>query len=675
MTSGGKYPSAKRSVFPKACGFRTARRVTCAIVLAFCLGIAGCEDSAQHTTAYRPPPIAAPAPPPRAIQALPVTFHPALPSLVPVPDAVALLVKQVTALVEQGEREYAAGDLAAAREGLGGAMDTLVASGFDFQEDARISALQARIVESQNRQQASSAQTAATASVASPLDEIDTLAVGADGNPAVPADPNLLAKTEGELREVPHDLPLTVNDVVLSYVNFFQTERGRAIVETGLRRAGRYRQMIEQVLREEGLPSDLIYIAQAESAFQPQALSRAGARGLWQFMSYRGREYGLEHTSWVDERQDPEKATRAAAHHLRDLYQMFGDWYLTMAAYNSGPGTVQSAVERTGYADFWELYNRNALPKETKNYVPIILALTLIAKDPARYGIQVDPEPPLRTDDVQPGHAINLRLVSDAVDADLDAIRELNPQLLHLATPDDPAFVLHLPLGTSAQFQDAIAAIPPNQWTNWRLHRVEESETLASIGRQYRLTAGVIAEANDLDAHDALETGRKLVIPVAAQSQPAGKLMVYRVRASDTVASIADEFDVSVAELTRWNRLRSNQTTVAAGTRLRIYPGGLAPAPSEKPASSAAAKPPAQTAQAAAKPEKPTASGGTARQSSASAEPAAPEAISYHVRAGETLWSIAKAYQTTVETIEAGNKFLFSRPLQAGDTLVILRPH
>ncbi len=674
MTSGGKFPSGKLSVSPEASGFPTSRRATCAMVLAFCLGIAGCEDSAQHTTAYHPPSIAAPASPPRAIQALPVTFHPALPSLVPVPDAIARLVKQVADLVEQGEREYAAGDPAAARADLGRAMDTLVASGFDFQEDARISALSARIIESQNRQQAPGGQTAATGSVASPLDEIDSLAVGADGNPAVPADPNLLAKTEGELREVPHDLPLTVNDVVLSYVNFFQTERGRAIVETGLRRAGRYRQMIEQVLREEGLPSDLIYIAQAESAFQPQALSRAGARGLWQFMSYRGREYGLEHTSWVDERQDPEKATRAAAHHLRDLYQMFGDWYLTMAAYNSGPGTVQSAVERTGYADFWELYNRNALPKETKNYVPIILALTLIAKDPARYGIQVDPEPPLRTDDVQPGHAINLRLVSDAVDADLDAIRELNPQLLHLATPDDPAFVLHLPLGTSAQFQDAIAAIPPNQWTNWRLHRVEDTETLASIGRQYRLSAGVIAEANDLDAHDALETGRKLAIPVAAQSQPAGKLMVYRARASDTVASIADEFDVSVAELTRWNRLRSNQTTVAAGTRLRIYPGGLGPAPSEKPASSAAAKPPVQTSQAA-KLEAPRAIGGTARQSSISAEPAAQGAISYHVRAGETLWSIAKAYQTTVEAIEAGNKFLFSRPLQAGDTLIILRPH
>src|SRR5579862_8940081 len=674
MMSGGKYPGDKQSVSSEAIGFRSARRVTCAMALALCLGIAGCEDSARHTTAYHPPPIASPAPPPRAIQSLPVTFHPALPSLVPVPDAIALLVKQVTALVEQGEREYAAGDPAAAREEFARAMDTLVASGFDFQEDARISVLSERIIESQNRQQASNDQTPATASVASPLDEIDTLAVGADGNPAVPADPNLLAKTEGELREVPHDLPLTVNDVVLSYVNFFQTERGRAIVETGLRRAGRYRQMIEQVLREEGLPSDLIYIAQAESAFQPQALSRAGARGLWQFMSYRGREYGLEHTSWVDERQDPEKATRAAAHHLRDLYQMFGDWYLTMAAYNSGPGTVQSAVERTGYADFWELYNRNALPKETKNYVPIILALTLIAKDPARYGIQVDPEPPLRTDDVQPGHAINLRLVSDAVDSDLDAIRELNPQLLHLATPDDPAFVLHLPLGTSAQFQDAIAAIPPNQWTNWRLHRVEDSETLASIGRQYRLSAGVIAEANDLDAHDALETGRKLVIPVAAQSQPAGKLMVYRVRASDTVASIADEFDVSVAELTRWNRLRSNQTTVAAGTRLRIYPGGLGPAPSEKPASSATAKPPAQTSQAAAKPETPQAPGGAKRESSLSAEPAAQQAISYHVRAGETLWSIAKAYQTTVETIKAGNKFLFSRPLQAGDTLIILRP-
>ena len=238
---------------------------------------------------------------------------------------------------------------------------------------------------------------------------------------------------------VPHDLPLTVNDSVLAFLNFFsKSTNGRAVVETGLRRAGRYRPMIQRVLREQGLPSDLMYMAQAESAFQPQALSRAGARGLWQFMSFRGEEYGLEHSWWVDDRQDPEKATEAAAHHLRDLYDMFGDWYLAMAAYDSGPGAVQHAVERTGYADFWELYKSNALPKETRNYVSIILALTLIAKDPARYGIDVDPEEPLHSDNVLPGHPVDLRLVAETLDVDVETLRMLNPQLLRLVTPAGP---------------------------------------------------------------------------------------------------------------------------------------------------------------------------------------------------------------------------------------------
>ena len=251
--------------------------------------------------------------------------------------------------------------------------------------------------------------------VPAPIDEVAEM--------TFPVDPRLRARAEEAAKNISHDLPVTVNDEVLSFLNFFQTPRGRAIVETGLRRAGRYREMIARVLAEEGVPQDLIYLAQAESAFQPTALSRAGARGMWQFVAYRGQEYGLRHTWWLDERQDPEKATRAAAQHLRDLYKMFGDWYLAMAAYNCGPGNVQKAVERTGYADFWELYRRNVLPKETKNYVPIILALTLIAKDAPHYGIQAEPESPVPSDMVKPGRAIDLRLVAETIDVDVDTLR------------------------------------------------------------------------------------------------------------------------------------------------------------------------------------------------------------------------------------------------------------
>ena len=196
-----------------------------------------------------------------------------------------------------------------------------------------------------------------------------------------PVDPAMKATAEAELKETRSDLPLVVNDFVASYINFFSS-RGRNTMVQAYQRSGKYRAMILRILKEEGVPQDLIYLAQAESGFHPLAVSRVGARGMWQFMHYTAPGYGLQHDWWVDDRQDPEKSTRAAARYLKDLYKQFGDWYLAMAAYNSGAGNVQRAVQRTGYADFWELYKRNVLPLETKNYVPIIVAMTVMAKNP-----------------------------------------------------------------------------------------------------------------------------------------------------------------------------------------------------------------------------------------------------------------------------------------------------
>jgi membrane-bound lytic murein transglycosylase D len=481
----------------------------------------------------------------------------------------------------------------------------------------------------------------------SPLDQITAItSLSGDELPAAPGDAGLKTNAERELQAVPHDLPLTLAEPVLSFLNFFQTERGRAIVENGLTRSGRYRDMIRRVLTEEGLPTDLMYLAQAESAFQPQALSRAGARGLWQFMAYRGKQYGLEHSWWVDERQDPEKATRAAAHHLRDLYDMFGDWYLVMAAYDSGPGAVQHAIERTGYADFWELYKANVLPDETRNYVPIILALTLISKDPARYGIEFVPDQPLQVDRVQPGHSVDLRLVSETIDVDVDTLRLLNPQLLRLVTPSDPRFVLQIPAGKREEFEKGMAQIPPENWVTWRRHRVEEGETLASIARRYRISVASLAEANSLEAQARPEADTKLIIPAAVQPEPTlGALVRYRARRGDTVESVADEFNVTVAELKKWNGMRSNR--LVAGMRLKIYPGVTGPTPVKATVAAARADVPAKTGQP----------------------------VIYHVKQGETLWSIAQAYQTTIEALRSGNRFLFSRPLQAGDILTIVQPH
>jgi membrane-bound lytic murein transglycosylase D len=622
------------------------------------VGLSGCGDSARKPVQVHPIQLA----PPPTLESLPPLSLPLdarrgreTPLMVFEPDGIQWLAAQSQAVFDAGEQDFREGRLERAREEYDQALDQLVASGFDIDADPRLGDLYRRIEETVNQDElkasADNGGLPEQKATPAPIDEIAEVPIPEEEN----MDPNLRGRAEREVSSISHDLPLTVNDPVLSYVNYFKTARGSAIVETGLRRAGRYREMVQRVLREEGMPQDLIYLAQAESAFLPQAVSRAGARGMWQFMSFAGHKYGLQKTWWVDERQDPEKATHAAARDLRDLYGQFGDWYLAMAAYNSGAGAVQHAIERTGYADFWELYRRNVLPKETKNYVPIILALTLISKDPSRYGVEFEPEPPLKTDAVIPGQPIDLRLVAETIDTDLETLRALNPQLLRLVTPADPQFVLQLPEGTAERFSAEMAAIPADKWVSWRRHKVEEGDTLSGIAKRYRVLPSEIAQANDLAVGVPLEEGRKLIIPSAAHSEAVtGKVIRYRVRRTDTVASIADEFDVSVSELRRWNGLRSNH--VSRGVRLKIYPGGMTPSPQSKPR---------ETSPAAI----------VARQAGSTASPvmeARTSAVVHHVKAGETLWSIARAYQTTVEAIQSANRYLFSRPLQVGDTLTIL---
>lgn len=658
---------------------RTRAGGTTAMLLAGVLAaLAGCEQSARRPVVRQPMPNPTPAPaatsPAIEQPPLEVRAQPRVAPQAPAVSGMERLARQVEAIFEAGEKEYKDGHLSSARQQFDRALDLLLESGFDVQAEPRLAALFEHIVGTVHSAELIAYREgdgfSEQKSSPSPIDEIALTFASEEEAPAGPVDPRLRTRAEAELKEVSHDLPLTVNDNVLSFLNYFQTPRGTAIVETGLRRAGRYRDMIERVLREEGLPTDLIHLAQAESAFQPQALSRAGARGLWQFMSFRGTEYGLARTWWLDERQDPEPATRAAARHLRDLYRMFGDWYLAMAAYNSGPGAVQRAIERTGYADFWELYKRNVLPRETRNYVPIILAMTLIAKDPARYGIQVEPDPPLRTDSVQPGHPIDLRLVAETIEVDLDTLRMLNPQLLRLVTPPTPSFVLRLPEGTAEHFQAEIAPIPPEKWVSWRQHRVADGDTLSAIAKQYRVATTAIADANGLDQKALLPIGQKLIIPAAQPQLVAGKLVRYSVRRGDTLTSIADEFGVSVAELRRWNGLRSTTSRVNRGVRLRIYPGGLGAPPATATASRPATTPAAAASRTAA-PAAPTTPRTQVAQAAAASGGGGGSPVVHRVQPGETLWSIARAYQTTVETLRGTNRFLLSRGLQAGDSLTV----
>ncbi|MFI5058255.1 MAG: transglycosylase SLT domain-containing protein [Candidatus Acidiferrales bacterium] len=546
-------------------------------------GVCGCEDAGKKPVQEHVPALAptqaktatATAQTETALPQLPLRNSLAKPTaslLPPVPGGKEYLIARVEEKFASGEQNYKAGHLGAARRDFDDAVDWMLESGYDPNGDPRLSELFHRVVDTVYTYELQAFRAGdgfqEAPAVPAPIDEVAEM--------TFPVDPRLKERAEEAAKNFSHDLPLTVNDEVLSFVNFFQTPRGRAIVETGLNRAGRYREMISRVLHEEGMPQDLIYLAQAESAFQPLALSRAGARGIWQFVSYRGQEYGLRHTWWVDERQDPEKATRAAAQHLRDLYKNFGDWYLAMAAYNCGPGNVQKGIERTGYADFWELYKRNVLPRETRNYVPIIVALTLIAKDAAHYGIQADPEAAVPTDVVKPGRAIDLRLVAETIDVDVETLRGLNPSLLRMATPNDPSFELHLPQGTAEKFSAEIADIPPDKWVSWRRHRVAAGETLTAIAKKYRVTPVAIAEANNLERGAALDPGEKLIIPATQpQSETKRRLVSYRVRKGDTLGGIADRFSVDTGDVRKWNRMKSNH--VRRGMVLRIYTLGGAP--------------------------------------------------------------------------------------------------
>ena len=351
------------------------------------------------------------------------------------------------------------------------------------------------------------------------------------------------AKVTAELKTTQSDFPLVVNDYVAGFISYFSNSpAGHAHLLRSLERAGKYKEMISKNLRDQGVPQDLIYLAVAESGFQPQALNaRSGAGGMWQFMPTGA--YGLARNGWFDERFDPQKSSVAYAKYMKTLYNQFGDWYLAMAAYDWGPGNVQRAVMRTGYADFWELYRRNVLPGETKNYVPGIIAAIIMAKNPAQYGLdKIEPEPPVVSDTVTVDYAIDLRLVADVTNSSLLEIVALNPSLLRMTTPRDMSFDLHIPVGMNDVFATRIKNIPEDKRASWRFHVVRSGETLDGIAAALHAHANDIARANGLTADGGVDTGDELVIPVASATSVAGPQR-YSVRHGDTLITVADRFE------------------------------------------------------------------------------------------------------------------------------------
>ncbi len=489
------------------------------VALVAALLTAGCETTQPKKAAFLPahaaaPVVTGPVTPEADHQkadSLPKVQQPASPQ----PDPAEELIAQAEQEYAAGQADYKAGHLEAAKANFDRAFNTLLSSNLDLRNDERLEREFDKIVEAVHELEMTALRQgdgfSEPRSEPAPIDEANDI--------TFPVDPNIKAKAEAEIKTTKSDLPLVLNDQVAMFINYFSSPRGRATLEHAWARSGRYRDMISRILKQEDVPQDLIYLAQAESGFQPLALSRAGARGMWQFMAQSGALYGLEHNWWVDERQDPEKATQAAARHLKDLYKQFGDWYLAMAAYNSGASTVQHAVERTGYADFWELYRRGVLPQETRNYVPIILAETIMLKNPAQYGLElVTAEPPQQVDQVTINYPVDLRLVAECVDTSVEKLQELNPSLLRLTTPKDQSFTLNLPTGSRERYENAIAAVPMDMRTWWRYHQVEYGDSLASIARKYHTSASSIADANGLTGAE-VKVGSKLIIPITPGKQ------------------------------------------------------------------------------------------------------------------------------------------------------------
>ena len=473
------------------------------------------------------------------------------------------VIQDVEAAYQNGLANYQQGHLAAAKSNFDYAVDQMLTCGISIKSTPKLNAEFEHIVDAVNNIEMDALkQGNGLASVPEPTP------VGVANDVTFPVDPTIRAEAEAQLKTTHSDLPLVLNDYVASYINFFsKSPKGHATIVATLDRLGRYKATIEKILRQQGVPQDLIYQAAAESGFRPQIVNRSsGAGGMWQFMP--GDAHAPPHTAWFDDRFDPRASTVAYAQYIKELYQQFGDWYLAMAAYDWGAGNVQRAVQRTGYADFWELYKRNNLPAETKNYVPIILAITIMAKNPKQYGLDdLVPDPPIVDDTVQTNYSVNLPLVADLVGAPVQEIATLNPSLLRGTTPPDQTFDLHLPTGTAQVFERRIAQIPLDKRPYWRYHTLRPGDTLPEIAREYHVSESKIADVNQLASTSDLSGLNGVVIPLSPRYAPSTQVL-YRVRPGDTLITIADRFHVSVAELRGWNHIRGY--FIRAGHTLRV---------------------------------------------------------------------------------------------------------
>jgi membrane-bound lytic murein transglycosylase D len=432
------------------------------------------------------------------------------------------------------------------------------------------------------------------------------------------------------------DIPIVINARVEQFIQYFQTI-ARNRFSNWLARSEKYIPFMTSLLKENGLPEDLVYLALIESGFNPYAYSRSKASGPWQFIYLTGKRYGLKVNWWVDERRDPEKSTIAAAKYLKDLYDMFECWYLAAAGYNAGEKKIVNAMKRYRTEDFWELTKYRYLKQETKDYVPQMIAAALIAKDPEKYGFtDIEYQEPLRYEKVRVPELTDLLLIAKASETPIEELKDLNPELSRWCTPpNSPDYEIKLPIGKKELFLKNLETLQPIGKARFRTHCVKRGESLQRIARLYRVDLEPMLEINRLNKTSRLSPGMDLLIPIpktqglkpllTAQKKFDGKNrnakpeeMIYTIKKGDTLWSIANEMGVNIGVLSRWNNLHPEKKLIP-GDKLKIRMIN-APHPSDEPLRKKDGK-----------------------------------EIIYVVKGGDTLWGIAKKYNITIAEIKTWN--------------------
>ena len=465
-------------------------------------------------------------------------------------------IDRAEALYKQGEEAFERGETEIARKLFDQAVAVITNSGISLRANPTLDryyrALLDRIENRGSAAQASNAVASGNAngSVAGEPDAAEAEVGEPEKTAPSPLD-ELSKISEADLATVTtsgvkiygkYDFEFSVAPPVLEFLNFFVAGRGRSTMEAGLQRSGRYREMAEQIFREENVPLDLIWLAQAESVWKPNALSRAAAKGIWQFVPSTGLRFGLSQSSFVDDRSQPEKSTRAAARYLHFLHDHFaGDWLLAMAAYNAGEGRVDEAIARCGYADFWEIHKRGLLPSETQNYVPIILSIIVVSKNQQRYGFNVRPEAPVAWDSYQVPSQTDLKVVAELCGVGLETIQDLNPELCHAVSPPGQAYSIRIPKGLKGTFAEAFAKLPEDERvkrvyvpriesegygsryrTQVVAYRARSGDTLAALSRRYGISVNDLARANRMSARGSLKKGESIKIPMKLSTRGRG---------------------------------------------------------------------------------------------------------------------------------------------------------